>query len=379
MHSIEFVALLLFLRVPAYAGRDAGDARLTLDIPLHKAKPIQPLPETIAPLQKERAPSPAADDSFKRKLVVLRARAWLTTGSVDTRISQQTNSQPDVFAGETEERGADGPMFVYSAEVAPLRWFSGEFQYGEDNQKGTYADHYWLHAPGVEIDFPRATWVSPDHMDDLVLGADARSHRDWTAGNIYARVLDLHNQRSEDPVWHETLDLAFGYERFRQGSNFTNLSVTMNQGNFFSPGLPVGPIAGFNSSYSAAWSGPHFGFRDEIAIPYGFSFDGMFLWSPFMVYRGEGYNSGGPTFWGPLRNVSPNFIDTAHGTAVHFQLGVRWEWSMLRLEAGYQRLYFYSRTGTRTFFAADGSSPGMQLDFATAEMGGAYTGVTLRY
>jgi hypothetical protein len=378
MRLIGLAALLLFLRPPAYAGRDDGEPRLTLDIPSPEARPIQPLPDTILPLKEKRAPLPAVDDPFKRDLVVLRARAWLTTGSVDTRISKQIISGPDVSAGETEQRGANGLMLVYSAEVAPIRWLSGEFQYGKDNQDGTYCDHYWLDAPGVAIQFPNVTWYSPHHQDDLVLGSDVRSRRDWTAGTVYARVLDLRNLRPTDPVWHETLDFAFGYERFRQNSQLTNLSVAMNQGNYFSPGLPLGSIPGFDSSYDAAWSGPHFGFRDEIAVPCGFSFDGLLLWSPFMVYRGEGYDNLG-TYWLPTGNSSPNFVDAAHGTAVHLQFGARWDWSMFRVEAGYQRFYFYSRTGTRTFFEPDGSTSSMQLDFATAEIAGAYAGVTWRY
>ena len=392
MRLIGLAAVLLFSLAPAYAGRDDGNPRLTPDLPLSEPRPIQPLPESVVPLPEKRAPLPAENDPFKRELVVLRARAWLTTGSVDTRISRQVppqnvtalgpnGQQADVFLGETEQRGAAGLMLVYSAEVAPLRWLSGEFQYGDDSPKGSYGDHYWVHAPNaafLENFATGATWNFPNHQDDLVLGADARSRRDWTAGNIYARVIERRNRRPDDAVWHETLDLAFGYERFRQDSSLTNLSVTMNQGKYYSPGLPVGPIAGFDSSYCAAWSGPHFGFRDEVAVPYGFSFDGMFLWSPFMVYRGEGYDNLG-TYWAPLVNSSPNFVDTAHGTAVHFQLGARWDWAMFRFEAGYQRFYFYSRTGTRTFSGADGGISSMQLDFSTAEVAGAYAGVTLRY
>ncbi|MCX5797744.1 MAG: hypothetical protein NTY77_19815 [Elusimicrobia bacterium] len=387
MRQIGLVALLLWFCVPAYAGRDEGDARLTVDSPQREVKPIEPLPETIQPVKPakvERAARPSEDAAFKRAFLTLRVRAWLTTGSVDTRFSYQKYSQPDGYTGETEERGAKGLMFVYSAEVAPIRWLSGEFQYGQDTHNGTYADHYWLHAPGATWTTSGGTLVSPDHVDDLVLGADARSRRDWTAGTIYARVLDLRPARADDPVWQEALDVAVGYERFRQYSHLTNLSVNMNRYGYYSAALPVGPIAGFDSSYSASWSGPHFGFRNEVAVPCGFSFEGMFLWSPFMVYRGEGYNNFGMSFPNAfdlptLRDSSPNFIDTAHGTAVHFQLGARWDWRMLRLEAGYQRFYFYSRTGTRTFLAADGSTPGRQLDFATAEMAGGYTGITLRY
>ncbi len=157
-------ALLFSLCVPALAGRDEGDARLTLDLPespQHVERPIQPLPESLVPLKEARASRPEEDDAFKRELVVVRTRTWLTTGSVDTRISQQINVNPNVSIGETEQRGANGLMLVYSAEVAPIRWLSGEFQYGEDRQNGSYGDHFWVQAPGVEIQFPNADWEFP--------------------------------------------------------------------------------------------------------------------------------------------------------------------------------------------------------------------------
>ena len=97
-----------------------------------------------------------------------------------------------------------------------------------------------------------------------------------------------------------------------------------------------------------------------------------------MTYRGEGFDNLG-SYWLPLRDSAPNLVDTAKGTAVHFQLGARWDWKRLRLEAGYQRLYFYSRTGTRAFYGADGGVTNYQLDFATAEMSGFYAGAALRF
>ncbi|MDD5630089.1 MAG: hypothetical protein PHU21_13555 [Elusimicrobia bacterium] len=379
-------ALLLCLGVPASAGRDEGDARLTVESPARREAapappPAAPAPAPpAAPAKRQRAPRWEEDESFKRELLTLRARAWFTIGSVDTRISKVIDQ--DILIGETEERGSNGLMMVYSAELAPIRWLSGEFQYGEDTHKGSYSDRYWVHSPqsSLLIDTANgATWRYPDHEADLAFAADARSRRDWVAGTIYARIIDLRPWRVDDPVWHETLDVAAGYERFRQYSNLTHLSVTVNQGKYFSPALSPGPIAGFDSGYSAVWSGPHIGFRNEIAVPGGFSFDSLFLWSPFMSYRGEGYDNMGGMYWYPLRDSGPNYVDTAKGTAVHFQLGLRWDWRMLRVEAGYQRFYFYSRTGSRTFSAADGSIPNMQLDFATAEIAGAYAGASVRF
>ena len=97
-----------------------------------------------------------------------------------------------------------------------------------------------------------------------------------------------------------------------------------------------------------------------------------------MEYQGKGFwnTSVGP---GMLRAQSPNYTDSAHGTAIHFQLGMAKEWSLLRLEAGYQRFCFHSRTGTEEYHYYDGSVKNNQLNFATAELGGIYTGVSIRF
>ena len=390
MKEARFFALVLLLALPGTASAGRGDPELLPNFsraapsprpaPAKSApkgpapvEPLEELPEVVRPPKRTREPED--EDKVSRPKIVLRARAWMTAGSMDTRISKL-----DYLIGETEERGADGWMLVYSGEVAPLPWLSAEFQYGQDDPKGTYSDRFWVHAPDYLLFYPGtgAVWDHPDHEDDLVFTAAVSSRRDWVAGNLYVRVLELRNRRDNEPVWRETLDLAVGYERFRQDSSLDNLSVASNNGKYFSPGLALGPVPGFASRYSAVWKGPHIGFRNELEVPYGFSFEGWFFYSPFMTYRGEGFDNLG-SYWLPLRDSAPNLVDTAKGTAVHFQLGARWDWKRLRLEAGYQRLYFYSRTGTRAFYGADGGVTNYQLDFATAEMSGFYAGAALRF
>jgi len=102
------------------------------------------------------------------------------------------------------------------------------------------------------------------------------------------------------------------------------------------------------------------------------------LWSPFMEYRGSTTRTcrrrAAAGAWNPRTSRTGR---TAR--PIHFDLGATWTWSIIRLEAGYQRLYFYSRTGLRRYYNADGSVTDYTLDFATADISGFYTGASVRF
>ena len=321
-----------------------------------------------------------------RPYVVLRSRAWLTSGTVATRYSTEvppdlvTPPGGEVFLGETERHHLSGTMLLDSAEVAPLTWLSFEFQYGEDRPHGTYKDEYWIHAPSMAVLTNLsngATWNSPNHENDLVFGADESGSQDWAAATIYLRVLESKLETPDSYELKHSLDIAAGAERYRQNSRRTNLAIVSNSMKYYS-NAPPGPIAGYNSSYQALWQGPHIGLRDSVSVRGGFAVEGLVLWSPFMEYKGQDYENLAAQS-GSARGGSPNIADWARGTAIHFDLGASWTWSIVRVEAGYQRLYFYSRTGLRRFYNADGTMTDAQLDFATADLAGAYAGVSLRF
>jgi len=399
MRKVGALVLMLLITFPSRGSAASADPSLMPELdraPARVPSPARSRERTLppeAPPAEELAPSSTAsrrrgeDPSPPRRSVLrLRTRAWLTSGSIDTRYCAQvppdqvTPAGMEVFEGETEERGAKGIMLVHSMELAPLKWLSFEGQFGEDKAKGRYNDGIWVHAPDTDLltYFPTGgTWVKPDHVDDVGYGADVSARRDWAAATVYLRIVDAHIAEVDELEVRHALDIALGVERYRQNSRLTNLERTLSVGKRY-PVAPLGAVAGLDSAYLAQWRGPHIGLREEFFAPYGFSFDGTVLWSPFMEYRGDGYDnlSAGP---GGLRSEAPNFIDRAHGTAVHIQVGGGWAWRNIRLEAGYQRLYFYSRTGMRRYYAFDGSSTDYQLEFATAELGGAYLGASLRF
>ena len=322
----------------------------------------------------------------RRPYVVVRSRAWLASGSVTTRWNVQlppaqvTPPGLEVFIGETQDHKFSGLMTVNSAEIAPLSWLSLEFQYGADKPTGSYTDGLWVHAPKADILINTgngATWHNPDHENDLVYGADESGYRDWIAATVYLRALDSKINSPESFDLRHTLDVGLGVERYRQNARRTNLAITQNLMKFYS-NQPVGPIPGYDSTYDALWQGPHIALRDSISARRGLSLEGVVIWSPFMQYRGQDYENlnAGP---GGLQSQTPNIQDSAGGTAIHFDIGAAWTFSVFRLEAGYQRFYFYSRSGKRRFYNFDGTVTERQLDFATTDLAGFYGGASLRF
>jgi len=397
-------SLALFLAIllsPVRAARAASadpslmpefDDRRRAPAPAPAARRPAPAPDAI-PLP------PSASDIYRRPerfneerpphrpYVVLRSWLWLTSGSLDTRYNVQVPpalvSPPgvEVFLGETQKHGANGLMVVDSAELSPVSWLSFEFEFGTDRpRKGSDTDHYWIHAPGADrlTYLPTgATWHKPDHEDDLVYAADANSFRDWISATMYFRVLASAVDSPESFKLRHAVDLGVGAERFRQNTRMTNLSLIQNNNKYYAPGLPPGPLAGYDSTYDAYWRGPHIALRDEVSGA-GFSLEGLALYSPLMEFYGQGFDnflvSSG------RRAAAPNYADWAHGTAVHFFLAAGWEpFKGARLEAGYQRLYFFSRTGKRRYYNANGTVSDVQLDTATAEIGGFFGGGSLRF
>ncbi len=314
-----------------------------------------------------------------------RTRFWMTRGSLDARYQvpippQYIHPPGEVWYGQTTERGIKGMMAVYCAEAAPLHRLSFEFQYGKSHPSGNYRIHSWIHAPDaapLTNYLNGATWWRPDHEDDRLSEADNAGQTSWAAANVYFRVFQSRPSASDEESLSHSLDIAVGVERYHALIQTTNLRRILSLAKFYAP-APIGPIPGANMSNEVTWKGPHVGLREEIHAPHGLSVDGSFFWSPFMKYSADGFENLSVGA-GLLRGKTPNFQDRADGTAVHFQAGLAWAWKLLRVEAGYQRLYFYSRTGTERYYNYDGTVTDTELNFATAELGGMYTGVSIRF
>lgn len=361
-------------------------------IPLYPSAPrAQPRRAPEPPRRPKAAVRPPEHDEVREELrrvpperafVTVKSRVWLARSTIDTRYSiqiprDQIDPPADVFIGETEEREASGTMLLHSVELAPLSWFSGEFEYGHDRAGGSYTDRYWLHAPSADTltnTNNGAVWHKPDHEDDMVLRSDHSARRQWMSANAFFRVAKGRVTGSDEMEVTHAFDLAIGGHRYTQESRFTNLERTLSTGKFF-PAAPIRPIAGFDATYSSAWIGPHLGFREEIRLPAGFAFAGQFLWGPAMQYRADGFNNLDPS----LRAASPNYTDAASGTAIHFRMGAAWQWSILSVEAGYMHLSFNARRGTRTYYLPDGTTENQPVEKTVSEVSGMYVGGSLRF
>lgn len=401
MRSLPVLSFALVLLGARAAAAAPADPSLMPDFEA-KRKTAAQLKREAAPAPPPPSAKPAAEEPYnpalppkvrvrleerppRRPWVILRSKLWLAGGSVDTRYSVQVpgssiHPPTSVFLGETEERGGSGLMVVSGAEVAPLEWLSFEAEYGRARRRGRYADKYWVDAPdAATLTYAPtgAVWHYPNHEDDLVLGADAALKREWISGCAYLRLLDAKVALSETLGLRHSLDFAAGAERYRQYSGLTNLEIVSNSKKYYSNASP-GPIAGFDSTYDAVWEGPHAGLREEVSAGEGFSLLASFLYSPVMAYRGLGFDNQAANS-GAGRAQSPNFTDWARGSAIHFDVSVSWTWEILRLTAGYQRLSFYARNGTRRYYRGDGSTRDVSLDWAQTDLGGAFAGASLRF
>lgn len=325
----------------------------------------------------------------KREYFTVRSRFWFFKGSVDTRYAWRLPSDlvfPPSFEfdiGETEKRDASGMMRVDSLEFAPLPWLSFVGEYGQEKEtKGAYDDRYWVHSPNGGLVFgPGGSWTNPEHEDDAIFSGRAAGKADWAAGSLYFRVVEARIAGQDDDSFRHSFDLGLGMQRLRQRQRLTELVSQPSPNKFFSQPAP-GPLPGFDSTYDSVWEGFHIAMRETVKFPARFSFEGEALWAPIgLQYRGDGFNNtqvaGLPGF--VLRAESPNFEDRARGAGLHFRLAGQWTYGPFTVEGGFQKLYFYSRTGRRRYFLLGGGHAENELNFAKTDLGGAFVGGTIRF
>lgn len=304
-------------------------------------------------------------------------RFWFTNSSLNRRRSipvSQVTPPGDVFFGDTIERRASAVMPVFSAELVSRPWLSFDLQYGRSGAGGRELTRQWLHAPDsiVTVVDTGGVFTRPDHEDDQRFVASQSGRIDWFSSNVYFRIADGQSPTYESLYHHG--DLVLGIQRLQHKSDFANLERSYNTRRFFSPTGAVGPISGYDADYTAVWLGPHIGVREKLWMGRGFWFDASILWSPYLDFRAKGFNN-----LAGLRTESPNLEDKAKGAGSHLHVGLSYQWKQLVVEGGFQRLYFFSRTGRHREFLQNGTVVTQQLDYAVAELGGGYTGVSYRF
>lgn len=412
--------LLLLLAAPPTRAQRGGEPELMPAFKPNsrkkappKARPLSELaPSTeespgydILPARKEEAPRPPEDlmrrpralslgaKAVKREFFTVRSRFWFFNGSVDTRYASRLPSDQvdppsaEIDRGETEKRGAGGMMRVDSLEFAPLPWLSFVGEYGEERSTtGSYDDRFWIHSPngGLLTNLSNGfTWTNPEHETDMIFSGKTSGRADWGAGSVYLRAVEARIAGQDDDAFRHSFDVGFGAQRLRQRQRITEFVVEPSPGKWFDP-PPAGPYAGYDSTYESVWEGFHLAFRETVKFPARFSFEGEALWSPLgLRYRGDGYDNFQVEFIPEpgvlLRAESPNFEDRANGAGLHFRLAGQWTYGPFSIEGGYQKLYFYSRTGRRKYYLLGGGSFEQELNFAKTDLGGAFIGGVIRF
>ncbi len=407
MRKARATALLLLWALPCAAQRGAEPELLpsfaparrpasatkapTVKRPPPEPEEDKPLYEIIPPRKDDLMRVPKAEmigrKPKQREIVRLRSWWWAAEGSAETRHSEsysatvtQGVAEPVYWLTYTQKFKPRNEFIVHSVEFAPLSWLSVEAQDGRSRSRGRWSGSDALHAPHFDLFTwtpTGAQWTKPDHVEYFREGAELTGTARWSAANLNLRVLEQSLSTIDETEYGHSLDVILGYHRFIDRMRITNGSVDVQTNQVtVTPG--VGPINNLDSTYEARWQGGHIGLRDDVRLPLGFGFEGWALWSPVMEYQGDGFDNRS-ALSGTLSSNFPNYEDRARGTAIHFNLLAAWRWSFVRLEAGWQRLYFYSRTGNRRAHRPGGTHTDLNLDHAITERAGFFMGASVRF
>ncbi len=318
------------------------------------------------------------DDDAPRFLI-LGYRHWFTSGGTTWRSSFPT--QPaNISNGTTQELHTSPGMEIFSAEIRPTRrvYFGAEFGTTlAGNGQGT--THYWVdQRNGTAISLATGhSFFDPDHEDFERYTESLNGRSTLFAANVYIHLLDGRISAFDDGYGH-SLDVLFGYSRFQESYNESDLNRVFSPGTGI-PAQPLGPLPGLNSTYRAIWQGPVVGMREEFTGPHDIFFSGHGMFSPIMIYDGDGFDNVGAEN-GVLANTSPNFRHHANGMSAQLDVALGWQpFRSWKLEAGYSIYYFWSQLGVEDFTLPDGTHENDRLDYARTLRQGIFLGSSVQF
>lgn len=363
----------------------------------------RPAPARTAPTwtppapAKERPREPRREDELPKRwldfarptgLPYVRARydAWF----VDTTLESET-LRPNGFSAGDFLEGIPNQyqvqierslqmMPVVGLAVAPWERVGVEAEYGRSDFR-TAGWEYLTQIDGPQ--FKRLTstsngvYTAPSRQLYNKANAVARGRSTWLSGGVVVRALDHQSLGLEGSELDHSLDLLVGGEQYEHEMDVSDGAVTFDDGkipSFF----PVGTtFAGRVERSRSRWTGPHIGVRDELRVGAGFAVSMDLLYAPLMDYHGEigDYLTAGTQ----TRSQNPQFTFDARGQALHVRANVSWTWTLLRLEAGYQRLSFAAYGVRQRTYNFDLTSTDSTVEHVTAEASGLYASASLRF
>ena len=310
-------------------------------------------------------------------------RRWQTATSAQTRSSMLTPASwwvpptDNISMGNTGDfKVMDAALYLFSAEVQPVKGFSLEFETGDNGfSGGKYFEHDWLHATNQTLYLSNnVTWESPQHRDfskkRTVTSGTARQYSAAAYLNIYKA--DGLAQDGEYELAH-SLDFFIGYSWYETKARLFNGSQILST-DFFLPVPPVGPLAGLDSRSRMAWYGWRGGFREKARLGNNFSAEGKLAFGPTMKYRGQAYFNLDPG----LKN--PGLRNSATGQLVEFSISASYKfWKRFEAECGWMAWAYTSSSGRETYYYTDGSTWEGKLNRVKATRKGVFLGLTWKY
>lgn len=312
-----------------------------------------------------------------------RVRRWQTATSAQIRSWMFTPSSwwspPDdkISIGSTNDfKEMDAPLYLFSAEVQPVRGLSFGFETGDNRfSRGKYFEHDWLHAPHRTVFLLNGvTWDNPSHRDYAKKRMETSGTARQYAGAAYLTIY-RNDGLGQDGFWEmaHTLDIFVGYSFYETKARLFNGYKIMST-DFFLPTAPVGPMDGLNSRYRMAWYGWTGGFRERADLGKDFTAEARFAFGPTMKYRGE-------AFWNLESSLArPGVRNAATGHLAEFDITVSYKfWKNFRLDGGYMAASYGAGSGTETVYYANGTKIEGKLDKIKATRRGLHFGFSWQY
>lgn len=319
------------------------------------------------------------DEEESRLRAVFGVQDWLSSASAKWQISfpyRTRFANPGIRAGtagsvesELDFERLDSPVVIVEggAMLTPLIAFDVTYGTGSiSGGKGRDIDRFVPNG-GTAFEFSEST-------NDL--SGDVRL---WSFTFYY-------NNGRFSAARRDGWGLLVGFLHYEDSlvmkNGFQTVSELFDASSPASPKVPVGPLAGLNSTYDFTWDAWKAGITREGFLTKRLRYEGVLSLYPFVLYRGEGFwnlrTGSDPT---DFRREAPSFThEASSGFGYEAALGLSYDLTdNINLSAGYRYLHLYSTGGTDTTFFADGSTAASNLDWVTVTRQGAYAGALFRF
>lgn len=303
-----------------------------------------------------------AATAMKTKSARLIPSSWLISSVKDARIS-----------GTSDFKGMDAPLYLFSAEVQPLRGFSLEFETGDNRfSGGSYLERGQLRAAHRASN--GITWESPATSDYYRARADTSGTARQYAASAYLTVYKT-DGRAQDSGYEiaHSLDLFICYSWARNNVRIGNSYTTLSAYGFLAA-PPAVPATVEASRVRMAWYGWRAGFREQAVLGRNFFAESSLSYGPGVKYRGDYYWKLDPSL------AEHSIRSSATGQMTEFSISVSYKfWKQFEIAGGWLTWAYKASSGQENRYYADGSALNGDLTRVEAARKGAFFGLSWKY